>query len=167
MQLAATQLELDLGLPAVEPSPLPEPKLTREFWESWDGARRGCLDLLERLIGFEAMRQLWERWHGKYLYIPQEAKPDHRIAVVCGLENLEVLSRRFGGDYLWIPGLERSITLHMRDRDIIAICGDRATKAQLAKVAEVFRVSPKTVERVYYGIDPHPEQRRLSPHSDL
>ena len=86
-----------------------------------------------RLIGLQATMKIVHAFGGRRLYVPVNPNPEHRLAKLIGLENLEHLSSIYGAeDHFDIPKAERALR-HLRDTKIRSEYGPKSASALAAE----------------------------------
>lgn len=101
-------------------------------------------ELLESVIGHDALIALCRAYGGTPLYVPQAVPADHILPLVIGCGAARALSEVFGGDRIDVPAMVAQTT-HAQIRRL------RAEGVTTVELARRFGYSVRQVRRIVNG----------------
>ena len=115
----------------------------------------GCALELAREAGFDAGERLIVQFGGQRLFVPRKMRPSSPMWDALGPITAKKLAELFGGNYIDVP-TGAGITQAKRTRQIRAFLAGQNLQASKNKVAKLFKVNRRTVQRHRAALK-HPE----------
>lgn len=110
--------------------------------------RETDLDHICQSIGWTATRMLEAWYHGRALYVPVAAAPDHPLVLVIGMPALRSLCRDWSGCIIRVPQMT-SGERYYRERRVAEML---AEGLPLPQVAEAVNLSVRRIEQLQHEL---------------